>query len=116
MSDTTNCPDRTKQYLLSLQTKYREDDIPTTKCTPGQQTQIVPVNPFRVMLSFSIMATAQVDVYFVNASGQLVWYASGTTPFNVTVTQNLHFLLPTMAWVAIAANNDNLTGMTIVKT
>jgi hypothetical protein len=116
MANNANCPDRTREYLLNLQTKYREDDIPLTKFVVATATEIVTSNPFRVFLSFAVLPTGQVDIYFVNESGQLVWYAGGTTAFNVTVTQQLHFYLPTFKWVGIAANADAFIGAAVVKT
>lgn len=115
MSTPTNCPDRTARYLLDLQTKYRNDTIPSQKIVPGSNFEIVPSNPFRVMLSFSIIATGRADIYFVTSDGQLVFYTTSTTPFNVTVNQQQQYILPTLQWIVNAANNDDLTGMAVVK-
>lgn len=117
MSDSSaNCPDRTKKHLLDLQSKYREVVIPTTKLTPAIQNVIVPSNPFRTMLSFSINATATVDVYFINQSGELVWWVQRGSIFNVTLNSQINYILPTFSWVAIPTNPDFLVGTTYVKT
>lgn len=115
MADQTNCPDRTKQYLLALTSKYRNNDIPLLKLTSGQFVEIVPANPFRVLLSIGVLATARVQFYFKTDSGLLVFYAESISFVNVTVTQQLHFNLPTMAWSVIADNPDDLRGMEVVK-
>lgn len=116
MANETPCPDRTNQYLLSLQTKYRVDSITDTKLEAAVQNQIVAPNPFRVFLSFSIAASAKVDIYFIDGNGVLVFYQTATTLVNITVTQQLHFLLPSFEWVCIPTAGDHLTGTSIVKT
>lgn len=114
-TDNTNCPDRTKQYLQSLQVKYRESGIPTGKTGITTLTKIVSSNPMRVLLSIGIYATAQVDLYFKTVDGTLVLFGSSSVPFNVTVTQQLHFTLPTMEWWVFANLNDDYAGVEVVK-
>lgn len=115
MTTQINCPDRTAQYLLSLQSKYRDDPLPIQKLIAGQYNIIAHSNPFRVFLTFSIRATATVDIYFVNGSGQLVWYAETATNINVTVNQQQQFILPTYQWVCFPTNSDTIAGSSFVK-
>lgn len=116
MSDTNSCVDRTNKYLLSLQTAYRESSIDSLKLVPAQQSEIVPSNPFRMMLSFTINATASVDVYFITGDGVLVKYATFAVPTNITVTFQQQYMLPTFRWIAIATNPDSVNGVSFVKT
>ena len=109
------CPDRSRNYLTSLQTTYREDDIPAQKLPAATRLTVLPANPYRVMVCMSVIATAKVDVYMINAAGDYLLYASFTTPTGIVVSQQLQFILPTMSWAIQAVNNDLLTGLTITK-
>lgn len=113
-TSTPNCPDRTALYLRSIQDSYREENT-FKKATPNVLTEVFPINAFRVLVSFSIVPTTTAKVFFRTGNGALILYHQDTIPFNVTVTQPLHFTLPTYEWLVLDTGTTPIIAIGIVK-